>query len=190
LTNTLAFHTMVYNAEHQTFFKLNCSIKFHYLIPNMGKLVCFCAELIHFLAWLSQTDQEYCYLLVWYFFVVVMFLFHLGLMIGNCDQFYFTFEFKVRMWVSIYQIFKRDQIPICHLSNKSNLNTDKCYCVHQLDKCSSLAHHGAEFTSCCLGQALTSCELSWKFCMEKTYLIRLYTVKSKHYFLYILCVFI
>ncbi len=28
--------------------------------------------------------------------------------IGNCDKFYFTLEFKVQMWVQIYQIFKRD----------------------------------------------------------------------------------
>ncbi len=29
------------------------------------------------------------------------------------------------MWVGIYQILEKDQIPICHLSNKSNPNTDK-----------------------------------------------------------------
>ncbi len=29
------------------------------------------------------------------------------------------------MSVQIYQIFERDRIPICHLSNKLNLNTDK-----------------------------------------------------------------
>ncbi len=45
--------------------------------------------------------------------------------IGNFDNFYFTFEFEIQMWVRIYQIFERDQIPIHHLSNKSNLNTDK-----------------------------------------------------------------
>jgi hypothetical protein len=32
--------------------------------------------------------------------------------IGNCDKFYFTLEFKVQMWVQIYQIFKRDLIHI------------------------------------------------------------------------------
>ncbi len=47
------------------------------------------------------------------------------LYLSNCNNFYFTFEFKVQMWVQIYQIFERDQIPICHLSNKSNPNTDK-----------------------------------------------------------------
>ncbi len=35
--------------------------------------------------------------------------------LGNCDKFYFTFEFEVRMWVLIYQIFEKDQIPIHHL---------------------------------------------------------------------------
>jgi len=45
--------------------------------------------------------------------------------LSSCDKFYFTFEFKVQMWDWIYQIFKRDQIPICHLSNKLNLITDK-----------------------------------------------------------------
>ncbi len=44
-----------------------------------------------------------------------------GLDLGNCNKFYFTFEFEVQMWVWIYQIFKRDQIPI----GQSNLNTDK-----------------------------------------------------------------
>jgi hypothetical protein len=29
------------------------------------------------------------------------------------------------MWVQIYQIFKRDQIPIHHLLNKAKSNTDK-----------------------------------------------------------------
>jgi hypothetical protein len=45
--------------------------------------------------------------------------------LGNCDKYYFTFEFKVQMWVWIYQIFERDGITIHHLSNKSNPNTDK-----------------------------------------------------------------
>ncbi len=45
--------------------------------------------------------------------------------VGNCDKFYFTFEFEVWMWVRICQIFKKDWIPICHLSNKSHPNTDK-----------------------------------------------------------------
>jgi hypothetical protein len=45
--------------------------------------------------------------------------------LGNCDKFYFTFEFKVQMWVWIYQIFERDQIPIHNLSNKLNPNTNK-----------------------------------------------------------------
>jgi hypothetical protein len=40
---------------------------------------------------------------------------------GNCDKFYFTFKFEVQ----IYQIFERALIPICHLWNKSNLNTNK-----------------------------------------------------------------
>ncbi len=46
-------------------------------------------------------------------------------LLGNCDKFDFTFKFEVRMWVWIYQIFERDQIPICHLLNKSKLNSDK-----------------------------------------------------------------
>ncbi len=46
-------------------------------------------------------------------------------LVGNCDKFYFAIKFKVQMWVWIGQIFERDQIPICHLSNKSNPNTDK-----------------------------------------------------------------
>jgi hypothetical protein len=37
--------------------------------------------------------------------------------VGDCDKFYFTFKLKVWMWVWIYQIFQRDWIPICHLSN-------------------------------------------------------------------------
>ncbi len=45
--------------------------------------------------------------------------------IGNSDKFYFTFKFEVQMRVQIYQIFKSDRIRICHLSNKSILNTDK-----------------------------------------------------------------
>jgi len=45
--------------------------------------------------------------------------------LSNCNKFYFTFEFEVGMSVQIYQIFERDWIHICHLSNKSNLNTDK-----------------------------------------------------------------
>jgi hypothetical protein len=47
---------------------------------------------------------------------------HKGL--GNCDEFYFTFKFEVQMWVRIYQIFERDLIPIHHLLNKSNMNTN------------------------------------------------------------------
>ncbi len=43
--------------------------------------------------------------------------------LGNCDKFYFTFQFEVQMWLWIYQIFERHQIPIYHLWNKSNLNT-------------------------------------------------------------------
>ncbi len=45
--------------------------------------------------------------------------------VGNCANFYFAFEFEDQMWVWIYQIFKRVLIPLCHLSNKSNQNTDK-----------------------------------------------------------------
>jgi hypothetical protein len=45
--------------------------------------------------------------------------------LGNCDKLYFTFKFEVWMWLQIYQIYERDQIPIHHLLNKSNLNTDK-----------------------------------------------------------------
>ncbi len=47
------------------------------------------------------------------------------LLLGNCGNFNVTLEFEVRMWVWIYQIFERDQIPIHHLSNKSNPNTNK-----------------------------------------------------------------
>ncbi len=36
----------------------------------------------------------------------------LVLYLGNCNKFYFTFKFEVRMRDQIYQIFKRDQIPI------------------------------------------------------------------------------
>jgi hypothetical protein len=46
-------------------------------------------------------------------------------LVGNFAKFYFTFKFEVKMSVQIVQIFGRDQIPICHLSNKSNPNTDK-----------------------------------------------------------------
>ncbi len=45
--------------------------------------------------------------------------------LGNCDKFYFAFEFEVQMWVRINQIFDRDQITICHLLNKLNMNTDR-----------------------------------------------------------------
>ncbi len=44
---------------------------------------------------------------------------------GNCDKFYFIFEFEVQMWVQIYQIFERDQLPIRYLWNKSKPNTNK-----------------------------------------------------------------
>ncbi len=47
------------------------------------------------------------------------------LVIGNCNKYYFTFKFKVRMSIWIYQISERDRIPIRHSSNKSNPNTDK-----------------------------------------------------------------
>ncbi len=47
------------------------------------------------------------------------------LSIFNCDKFYFTFKFEYRMWVWIYQKFKKDWVLICHLSNKSNPNTNK-----------------------------------------------------------------
>ncbi len=50
----------------------------------------------------------------------------LVLELGNCDKFYFTFKFKIQMWVWIGQIFKRDWIPIHHLSNLSNLNIFEC----------------------------------------------------------------
>jgi hypothetical protein len=49
----------------------------------------------------------------------------LTFLLGNCDNLYFAFEFKGQMWVQIYQIFKRDVIPICHLSKKLYLNSDK-----------------------------------------------------------------
>ncbi len=42
-----------------------------------------------------------------------------------CNKYYFSFEFKIQMWVWVDHIFERDQIPICYLSNKSNLNKDK-----------------------------------------------------------------
>jgi hypothetical protein len=45
--------------------------------------------------------------------------------LGNCNKFYFTFEFKYWMSVWIYQKFEKDQIAIHHLSNSLNLNTDK-----------------------------------------------------------------
>jgi len=45
--------------------------------------------------------------------------------VGNCDNYYFTIEFKNQMWVQIVWIFESDWIPNCNLSNKSNLNTDK-----------------------------------------------------------------
>ncbi len=50
---------------------------------------------------------------------------HRFILLGNCDKFYFTFKFEVRMCVQIDQIFEKDRMPICPLSNKSNLNTDK-----------------------------------------------------------------
>jgi hypothetical protein len=46
-------------------------------------------------------------------------------LIVNCDNYYFTFELEEWMWVHIYWILDRDQVPICHLSNKSNQKTDK-----------------------------------------------------------------
>ncbi len=58
----------------------------------------------------------------------------LELVQGNCDKFYFTFELEVRMWVQIYQIFEGDRIPIRHLSNKSDLNTDKPNSLNILQK--------------------------------------------------------
>ncbi len=45
--------------------------------------------------------------------------------IGNCDKFYFTFKFGIHMLVQIVFIFEIDPIPNHHLSNQSNLNTDK-----------------------------------------------------------------
>jgi hypothetical protein len=45
--------------------------------------------------------------------------------LGNCNKVYFTFKFEVQMRIRIYQIFERDQIPIHHLSNESNPNTDE-----------------------------------------------------------------
>ncbi len=47
------------------------------------------------------------------------------LQLGNCDRFYFTFEFECQMWAPIFQKIEKDQIPICHLSNKLKLNTNK-----------------------------------------------------------------
>jgi hypothetical protein len=43
--------------------------------------------------------------------------------VGNCDNFYFTFKFEVRMRVQI--LLERDQISICHLINNLNPKTDK-----------------------------------------------------------------
>jgi hypothetical protein len=39
------------------------------------------------------------------------------LILGNCDKFYFTSKFKVRMWVRIFQKFENDWIIIHNLSN-------------------------------------------------------------------------
>ncbi len=38
-----------------------------------------------------------------------------GYELGNCNKFYFTFNFKVQIWVQIYAIFERDWIPIHHI---------------------------------------------------------------------------
>ena len=45
------------------------------------------------------------------------------LKLGNCDKFYFTFEFEHRMWVRSYQKFEKDWIPICHLLNPIDIQT-------------------------------------------------------------------
>ncbi len=45
--------------------------------------------------------------------------------VGNCNKFYFTFQSEQQMRVQIFQNFKKDQIPSCHLSHQSNPNTDK-----------------------------------------------------------------
>ncbi len=77
--------------------------------------------------------------------------------VGNYNTFYFTFKLEIQMWVWIYQIFERDQIPICHLLNKTNLNTQVC-CVSwhrsvkwlancKLTKCLS-TKHAAYFKDC------------------------------------------
>jgi hypothetical protein len=41
-------------------------------------------------------------------------LFAQAIQLGNCNKFYFTFEFEYQMWV---QIFHKIRIPICHLSD-------------------------------------------------------------------------
>ncbi len=45
---------------------------------------------------------------------------HCGL--GNCNEFYFNFKFKYRMWVHIYQKFEKHRILICHFSSIHRVN--------------------------------------------------------------------
>ncbi len=45
--------------------------------------------------------------------------------LGNCNKFYFTFVIGIQNRDRIYWIFKRKQITICLLFNKSNLNTKR-----------------------------------------------------------------
>ncbi len=45
--------------------------------------------------------------------------------VGKCDKFYFTFEFKVQMWVQIYQKFKRDLLTFSIRSQLVQLELDR-----------------------------------------------------------------
>ncbi len=46
-------------------------------------------------------------------------------LVGNCNKFYFTFEFELQIWARKYQRFKKDRIPIHYLLNNSVPNTDQ-----------------------------------------------------------------
>ncbi len=45
--------------------------------------------------------------------------------LGNWDKFYFNFVISIQNCDWIYRIFERGWIPICCLSNKSKVNTEK-----------------------------------------------------------------
>ncbi len=45
--------------------------------------------------------------------------------LGNCKKIYFTFEFEYQTWVQIFQKFKKDRIPICHLDSQIILNLNE-----------------------------------------------------------------